>query len=182
MSSCSYPPSPAPSPSPLTCQPSVSGVFPNSIQGSGRGVSDVITEGPPERGSQGPRHHGGLGVPHPREGLQGCCPGAATILLGSRSSSRRRPPGAAGGGSARRPGPGPGPGTGTGGREPRACRSRQCGSRCGPECADCRRPPGAQPGPARLPHLERLSRAATPAQLWGCLRGSPMMLASCVIE
>ena len=52
-------------PSPLTCQPSVSGVFPNDIQGSGRGVSDVITEGPPERGSQGPRHHVGLGVPHP---------------------------------------------------------------------------------------------------------------------
>lgn len=52
-------------PSRLTCQPSVSGVFPNDIQGSGRGVSDVITERPPERGSQGPRHHVDLRVPHP---------------------------------------------------------------------------------------------------------------------
>lgn len=50
---------------PLTCQPSVSGVFPNNIQGSGGGVSDVIAKGPPERGSQGPSHHVGLGVPHP---------------------------------------------------------------------------------------------------------------------
>lgn len=51
--------------SPLTCQPSVSGVFPNDIQGSSRGVSDVIAKGPPERGSQGPSHHVGLGVLHP---------------------------------------------------------------------------------------------------------------------
>lgn len=50
---------------PLTCQPSLSGVFPDSIQRPGGGVPDVVAEGPPQRGSQGPRHHVVLGVPHP---------------------------------------------------------------------------------------------------------------------
>lgn len=90
---------PPPLPSPLTCQSSVSGVFPNNIQGSGRGVSDVITKGPPERGSQGPRHHVGLRVAHLRKGIQRS-PGAAIILL----SCCRCPSLAAGCDRARRPG------------------------------------------------------------------------------
>ncbi|MEJ1285041.1 hypothetical protein NN561_016031 [Cricetulus griseus] len=50
---------------PLTCQPSLSGVFPDSIQRPGGGVPDVVAEGPPQRGSQGPSHHVVVGVPHP---------------------------------------------------------------------------------------------------------------------
>lgn len=93
---------------PLTCQPSVSGVFPNNIQGSSRGVSDVIAKGPPERGSQGPSHHVGLGVPHPRAGdfsaaraRRPCWPPRAADVL-----RRLRAVALAGGRAACAPGPG----------------------------------------------------------------------------
>lgn len=52
-----------PPPAPLTCQPPVPGVFPDHVQGSGRGVPDVVAEGPPERGAQGPSHLGASGSP-----------------------------------------------------------------------------------------------------------------------
>lgn len=165
-------PSPRPPPHPpLTCQPSVSGVFPNRIQGPGRGVSDVIAKGPPERGSQGPRHHVGLRVPHPRAGLQCCCPGAATIALGSGSSGARRPPRAAGCGSAGRPGAGD---RDRAPASPAPPGAGQCGSHCGPERADCRRPPGPAPSSSSrgchiwkgLPVSPRHPRAALELPSW----------------
>lgn len=74
------------SPMPLTCQPSLSGVFPDSIQRPGGGVPDVVAEGPPQRGSQGPRHHVVLGVPHPAASDFGRNPGT---LVAPRRSGRR---------------------------------------------------------------------------------------------
>lgn len=98
-------PSPLP-PSLLTCQPPVPGVFPNSIQGSGRGVSDMVTKGPPERGPQGPRRHVGLRVPHLCTGIQRS-PGAATIPLRCcRCPCRLRAGAVSGGQAACAPGPG----------------------------------------------------------------------------
>lgn len=155
---------------PLTCQPSVSGVFPNNIQGSGGGVSDVIAKGPPERGSQGPSHHVGLGVPHPGAVDFSAAPAPRPCWPPPTADC---PSPAAGWGSAGRRGcvsAGPG-------GEPRASPapsgSRHCGSHCGPGSADCRRPPGWPPS-ARLPHLERLTNepathsrsARLPSWLW----------------
>lgn len=163
-------PPPAPSPSPLTCQPSVPGVLPNDIQGPGRGVSDVVTKGPPERGPQGPRHRGGLRVPHPREGHQGSRPGgAATMLFRSAPAPAPAPappaaggPGAAGGGCAG----GRGPGAGTG--RPRAPRLQQPGDAAGAAAPSAPTAGGLldggqAPAPAR-PHLERLTHSRP-----GCL-------------
>lgn len=74
------------SPLPLTCQPSLSGVFPDSIQRPGGGVPNVVAERPPQRGSQGSSHHVALGVPHPPSSDFGRIPG--TLVPPGRSGRR----------------------------------------------------------------------------------------------
>lgn len=74
------------SPMSLTCQPSLSGVFPDRIQRPGGGIPDVVAEGPPQRASQGPSHHVALGVPHAPWSDFGRIPRTLVLL---RRSGRR---------------------------------------------------------------------------------------------